>query len=200
MVYVLNYAEFKDKIVEALTANGLKGSVDEVIFLNTHSRGCEVLVHPWDEPDDVWAKVHFEWASINQALVEELSEDGMGDYVVESLGDLDAEVMMHVSYHLHFSDLMLAPDATRHVAEDMKGLAEQHFGEEGGVIAEVSMTSSESRLECLRFEVGTSAPMVTDEPWWEQFADVTGAMLEKMQMILFRLRSEYDSSPGRMND
>jgi len=58
------------------------------------------------------------------------------------------------------------------------------------------MTSSEARLECLRFEVNTSAPLITDEPWWEQLAEVVRLMLDKLQEILMRLRSKYGSSRG----
>jgi len=60
----------------------------------------------------------------------------------------------------------------------------------------VSMTSADARLECLRFEINTSAPMISEEPWWEQLADVCAAMLDKLEEIHGRLRSEFGSPRG----
>lgn len=192
---MLDYTEFRDRIVDTLNDHGLKGAVEEVIFLNSNSRGCEILVHPWSAPGDVWAKINFEWMGINQVFLEELTDDDPDDdHVTERLGDLDAEVMMHASFHLHFHYFSPSPDAVSDVAEEIKAQAESFFGDEGGVVAEVSMTSEEARLECLRFEVSTSAPLLTDEPWWDHLAEVTRLMLDKLQEILFRLTSEYGTS------
>lgn len=196
-MFVLDYGAFRDRLVQSLTAHGLQGSVDEVIFLNTNSRGCDVLVHPWTEPGEVWGKISFEWSAANQTLLEEVTDDELGhDFAFESIGDQDAEVMMHASFHLHFPHLYLSADAVRDVAEEIKEQAESFFGDEGGVVAEVSMTSADARLECLRFEVTTSAPFITDEPWWDQLAEVVRQMLDKLQEILIRLRSKYGTSRG----
>src|SRR5690606_15371477 len=158
---------------------------------------CEIFVHPWDEPGEVWGKISFEWSSVNQTLLDEVKEaDSASEYAEENLGEADAEVMMHASFHLHFIHFFLSADDVRDVAEEIEELAEAFFGDDGGVVAVVSMTSSDARLECLRFEVNTSAPLITDEPWWEQLAEVVRLMLDKLQEILMRLRSKYGSSRG----
>lgn len=195
-MHVLDYGAFRDALVDALSARGLQSSVDEAIFLGTNSRGCEVLIHYDDEPGDVWGKVSFEWVAANQALYEEVNEEGEEAYDPDLPLDPDAEVMMSAAFHLHFGDLSIATEAMREVAEEIKRHAEAFFGDEGGVIAEVSMTSADARLECLRFEVNTSAPFITEEPWWEQLANVCRSMLDKLQEIHGRLRSEYGSPRG----
>lgn len=196
MVHVLDYGAFRDSLVDAMTAKGLHGSVDEAVFLGTNSRGCEVLIHHFDEPGEVWGKVSFEWVAANQALLEEINERGEHDYDVHTSLDPDAEVMMNAAFHLHFGNLSIATEAMREVAEEIKRHAEAFFGDEGGVVAEVSMTSADARLECLRFEVNTAAPFVTEDAWWEQLADVCLSMLDKLHEIHGRLKSEYGSPRG----
>lgn len=195
-VHVLDYGAFRDALVDALGARGLQTSVDEAVFLGTSSRGCEILIHHDDEPADVWGKVSFEWVAANQALLEEINEQGEDAYDADLPLDPDAEVMMSAAFHLHFGDLSIATEAMREVAEEIKRHAEAFFGYDGGVVAEVSMTSADARLECLRFEVNTAAPFISDEPWWEQLAGVCRSMLDKLQEIHGRLRSEYGSPRG----
>jgi len=195
-VHVLDYGAFRDTLVDALTARGLQGSVDEAIFLGTNSRGCEVLIHHDDEPGEVWGKVSFEWVAANQALLEEMNEEGEQAYDPDLPLDPDAEVMLSAAFHLHFGDLYIATETMREVAEEIKRHAEAFFGDEGGVVAEVSMTSADARLECLRFEVNTAVPFITEDPWWEQLAGVCRSMLDKLQEIHGRLRSEYGSPRG----
>lgn len=195
-VHILDYSAFRDAIFHAIREEDLYGAVDEAVFLNTSSRGCEVFFHPFEEPKEVWGKVSFEWVAENQALYDELRLAEDLEFILDSPDDVDAEVMMQASFHLHFGDLSISTEAVRDVAEEIKALAEAFFGDDGGVIAEVSMTSAEARLECLRFEVNTSAPFVTDEPWWDHLADVCRSMLDKLQDILSRLRSEFGSSRG----
>lgn len=195
-MHVLDYAAFRDALVDAVTAKGLHASVDEMVFLGTSSRGCEVLIHHFEEPGEVWGKVSFEWVAANQALFEELSDQGTDPYDVLASMDPDAEVMMNAAFHLHFGNLSVATETMREVAEEIKRHAESYFGDEGGVVAEVSMTSADARLECLRFEVNTSAPLVSEEPWWEQMADVCLSMLDKLQEIHGRLKSEFGSPRG----
>lgn len=191
-MYVLDYAALRDTLFEALAEKDLQGSIDEALYLNVSSRGCEIFVHPFAEPEEVWGKISFEWVADNQVLYEELTrEDGDAS---DGLGDPRSEVMMHVEFHLHFGDLSIATDAVRDVAKEIKGQAEAFFGDDGGVVAEVSMTSDFARLECLRFEVNTTAPLVSEESWWEQLADVCYAMLDKLQEIYLRLNAEYGTT------
>lgn len=194
-MHVLDYAAFRDALVDAITSKGLQVSLDEAVFLGTNSRGCEVLIHHFDEPGEVWGKVSFEWVAANQALLEELNEQG-DVYDADMPLDPDAEVMMNAAFHLHFGNLSIATEAMSEVAAEIKRHAEAFFGDDGGVVAEVSMTSADARLECLRFEVNTSAPFISEEPWWEQLAEVCVAMLDKLQEIHGRLRSEFGSPRG----
>lgn len=195
-MHVLDYGAFRDSIVDAVAAKGLRASVDEAVFLGTSSRGCEVLIHHFDEPGEVWGKVSFEWMAANQSLLEEITDQSADAYDVHASLDPDAEVMMNAAFHLHFGNLSIATEAMREVAAEIKRHAENFFGDDGGVVAEVSMTSADARLECLRFEVNTSAPFVTDEPWWEQLAEVCLSMLDKLHEIHGRLKSEYGSPRG----
>jgi len=194
-VHVLDYAGFRDALVDAITSKGLQVSVDEAVFLGTNSRGCELLIHHDDEPGEVWGKVSFEWVAANQALFEEIHEQG-DVYDPDMPLDPDAEVMMNAAFHLHFGTLSISTEAMSGVAAEIKRHAEAFFGDDGGVVAEVSMTSADARLECLRFEINTSAPMISEEPWWEQLADVCAAMLDKLEEIHGRLRSEFGSPRG----
>ncbi|MBO2520946.1 MAG: hypothetical protein LOD85_02115 [Clostridia bacterium] len=195
-MHVLDYGELRDALVDALAAQGLQSSVDEMVFLGTSSRGCEILMHHGDEPGEVWGKVSFEWVAANQALLEELDDHDADAYDPSLSLDPDAEVMLSAAFHLHFNEIAIAPEAMREVAEEIKRHAEAFFGDEGGVVAEVSMTSADARLECLRFEVNTSASFVSEEPWWDQLAGVCRSMLDKLQEIHGRLRSEYGSPRG----
>ncbi|HLS89706.1 MAG TPA: hypothetical protein VK101_00460 [Limnochordia bacterium] len=194
-MHVLDYAGFRDALVDAITSKGLQVSVDEAVFLGTNSRGCELLIHHDDEPGEVWGKVSFEWVAANQALFEEIHEQG-DVYDPDMPLDPDAEVMMNAAFHLHFGTLSISTEAMSGVAAEIKRHAEAFFGDDGGVVAEVSMTSADARLECLRFEINTSAPMISEEPWWEQLADVCAAMLDKLEEIHGRLRSEFGSPRG----
>jgi hypothetical protein len=194
-VHVLDYAGFRDTLVDAITSKGLQVSIDEAVFLGTNSRGCELLIHHDDEPGEVWGKVSFEWVAANQALFEEIHEQG-DVYDPDMPLDPDAEVMMNAAFHLHFATLSISTEAMSGVAAEIKRHAEAFFGDDGGVVAEVSMTSADARLECLRFEINTSAPMISEEPWWEQLADVCAAMLDKLEEIHGRLRSEFGSPRG----
>lgn len=194
-MHVLDYAGFRDALVDAITSKGLQVSVDEAVFLGTNSRGCELLIHHDDEPGEVWGKVSFEWVAANQALFEEIHEQG-DVYDLDMPLDPDAEVMMNAAFHLHFGTLSISTEAMSGVAAEIKRHAEAFFGDDGGVVAEVSMTSADARLECLRFEINTSAPMISEEPWWEQLADVCAAMLDKLEEIHGRLRSEFGSPRG----
>lgn len=194
-MHVLDYAGFRDTLVDAITSKGLQVSIDEAVFLGTNSRGCELLIHHDDEPGEVWGKVSFEWVAANQALFEEIHEQG-DVYDPDMPLDPDAEVMMNAAFHLHFGTLSISTEAMSGVAAEIKRHAEAFFGDDGGVVAEVSMTSADARLECLRFEINTSAPMISEEPWWEQLADVCAAMLDKLEEIHGRLRSEFGSPRG----
>lgn len=196
-MHVLDYNGFRDAIVDAVSSQDLETSIDEAVFLGSSSRGCEIFVHSDPEPSEVWGKISFEWAAGNQALFEYHKE---GDRVATDIdpSDPNAEVMMHLAFHLHFGALSISTDAVRDVAQEIQGTAAIYFGDEGGVVAEVSMTSSEAKLECLRFEVNTSAPMIVEEPWWEQLAEVCRALIDKLQAIFVRLNSEFGSSRGNV--
>lgn len=189
---VVDYNTLRDAVMDAFAAYDLQTSFDEAVFLNTHSRACEIYVHRTDEPREVWAKLGFEWTASNQVLFERLKEfeEELDDVPIDQPG---AEVIMHASFHLHFGVLTIAPDAMRSAAEDMSRVGELFFGDEGGVVAEVSMTSSDARLECLRYEVGTAAPLVVQDSWWDQLAEVFVSMLDKLQEIFERLNYEYGS-------
>lgn len=190
---VMEYNTFRDALIDALAAYGLQTTVDEAIFLNTHSRGCEIFVYRTDEPKEVWGKLGFEWVASNQTLYESLREMS-GDVTDETaLSDPGVEVMIHASFHLHFGLLPLGPEAMRTAAVDINQVGELFFGDDGGVVAEVSMTAADARLECLRYEVNTSAPLVAHEAWWDQLAEVYVSMLDKLQEIFERLNYEYGS-------
>ena len=189
---VLDYNAFRDTIIDALAAYDLQTSIDEAIYLDSHSRGCEIFVHRTEEPKEVWAKLGFEWEAANQALYESIKDAGEGE-AEEYLNDPGVEVPIHASFHLHFGLLPVSPDAMRSAAEDINRVGEAFFGEDGGVIAEVSLTSSDARLECLRYEVNTSAPLATKEAWWDQLAEVYVSMLDKLQEIFERFNYEYGS-------
>lgn len=191
----LDYNAFRDSILDALAAEDLESSIDEAVFLGSSSRGCEIFVHPRAEPEEVWGKISFEWAAANQALYE-FKKEGEGVPDEMDLRDPSVEVMMHLAFHLHFGALTITTDAVRDVAQEIQETASVFFGDDGGVVAEVSMTSSEARLECLRFEVNTSAPMIAEDAWWEQLAEVCRTLIEKLEAILERLNSEFGSSRG----
>lgn len=189
---ILDYNAFRDTLIDALAAYDLHTSIDEAIYLNGNSRGCDIFVHRSDEPKEVWAKLGFEWIAANQALYEEIKDAGP-EFIEETVAtDPGVDVMIHASFHLHFGLLPVSPDAMRWAAEDINRVGEAFF-EDGGVIAEVSLTSTEARLECLRFEANTTAPLATREPWWDQLAEVCVSMLDKLQEILERLHYEYGS-------
>lgn len=189
---VLDYGAFRDALLDALASYELQTTVDEAVFLNSHSRGCEIFVHRFDEPKEVWGKLGFEWMAANQAALESLKEGDAPSFdEVES--DPGFEVMVHASFHLHFGLLPVSPDIMRSVAEDINRVGQTFFGDDGGVIAEVSMSASHARMECLRYEVNTSAPLASDEPWWDQLAEVYVSMLDKLQEIFERLNYEYGS-------
>lgn len=196
-MHVLDYNEFRDAIIDAVSSQDLETSIDEAVFLGSSSRGCEIFVHPDPEPSEVWGKISFEWAAGNQALLESYKEGDRGANGIDP-ADPYAEVMMHLAFHLHFGALSISPDAVRDVAQEIHETGAMFFGDDGGVVAEVSMTSSEAKLECLRFEVNTSAPMVADESWWDQLAEVCRALIDKLQAIFVRLNSEFGSSRGNV--
>lgn len=192
-VEFIDYNAFRDALIDAFEAYDLQTTVDEAIFLNTNSRGCEIYIHRHGEPREVWAKLGFEWVAANQSLVDrlkEFNEDLMDGSLVTEQG---FEVMMHASFHLHFGLLPIAPDAMRSAAEDISRAGELFFGDDGSVVAEVSMTASDARLECLRYEVNTSAPLIAEESWWDQLAEVFLSMLDKLQEIFERFNYEYGS-------
>ncbi len=192
-VEAMEYNTFKETLLDALTAYDLQTSVDEAVFLNTHSRGCEIFVHRSDEPREVWGKLGFEWVAANQALYERMREIE-GDVSEESaLTDPGVEVLIHASFHLHFGLLPIGPEAMREAAVDINRVGELFFGEDGGVVAEVSMTATDARLECLRYEVNTSAPLVVQDAWWDQLAEVYVSMLDKLQEIFERMNYEFGS-------
>lgn len=197
-MHVLDYNAFRDRLLDAIEARGFECSVDEMVFLNSASRGCDIFVYPDGEGGEVWGKVSFEWLPSNQALLDELNQQSSESDIDASAwaSDPDAEVMMHFSFHLHFDSLSIATEAVTEAAEEIKALGETFFGDDGGMVAEVSMTSADARLECLRFEVDTSAPLISEEAWWDDLAEVCRAMLDKLEQILARLRLEYGSSRG----
>ena len=194
-MHVFDYNGFRDSIVDALTSQGLEASIDEAVFLSSSSRGCEIFINSEPEPTEVWGKISFEWSGANQALYEYLT-DGEREQIEADPSDPNAEVMMHLAFHLHFGVLSISTEAVSNVAQEIQETAAMFFGDDGGVVAEVSMTASEAKLECLRFEVDTSASMVTEEPWWEQLAEVCRALIDKLQAIFVRLNSEFGSSRG----
>jgi len=196
-VEVLDYDGFRDAIVDALSSQDLETSIDEAVFLGSSSRGCEIFVHPDPEPSEVWGKISFEWAAGNQALYESY-KDGEGEEAEIDPSDPYVEVIMHLAFHLHFGALSISTDAVRDVAQEIQETAAIFFGDDGGVIAEVSMTSSEAKLECLRFEVETSAPIFADDAWWDRLADVCRTLVDKLQAIFVRLNSEFGSPRGNV--
>ncbi len=196
-MHVLDYNGFRDSIVDAITSQDLETSIDEAVFLGSSSRGCEIFVHADPEPAEVWGKISFEWSAANQALFEFHKEGDRRAAEVDA-SDPSAEVMMHIAFHLHFGVLSISTDAVRDVAQEIQETAVMFFGDDGGVVAEVSMTSSEAKLECLRFEVNTSAPMMVEEPWWDQLADVCRTLIDKFQAIFVRLNSEFGSPRGNV--
>lgn len=181
--------------MEAISAQGLQTSADEALFLNGNSRGCDVFAHENEEPGEVWGKIGFEWVAANQNLFEVLREQDV-PYVEDVHADGAAEVMMHFSFHLHFGALVIATDAIRTVADEIQSLGSRFFGDDGGVVAEVSMTASEARLECVRYEVNTSAPLVAENPWWDEVAEVCRVVLDKLESIYQRLSTENGSQRG----
>lgn len=197
-MHVLDYNAFRDRLLDAIEVQGFECSVDEVVYLNNASRGCDIFVYPDGEGGEVWGKVSFEWLPSNQALLDEMQQQASEEELDESAwaSDPDAAVMMHVAFHLHFDSLPIATEAVTEAAEEIKELGESFFGDDGGVVAEVSMTSADARLECLRYEADTSAPLASEEEWWDDLAEVCRAMLDKLEKILARLRLEYGSSRG----
>lgn len=194
-MHVLDYNGFRDAVVDAVASQDLEASIDEAVFLGSSSRGCEIFVHSEPEPAEVWGKISYEWSAANQALFEMQKEGDRRPAEFEG-SDPSAEVMMHMAFHLHFGVLSISTDAVRDVAQEIQETAAIFFGDDGGVVAEVSMTASDAKLECLRFEVNTSAPMITEEPWWDQLAEVCRTLIDKLQAIFVRLNSEFGSSRG----
>ena len=190
---VMDYHAFRDALIDALASYDLQTTVDEAVFLGSMSRGCEVFAFRSDEPKEVWGKLGFEWVPANQILLENLKDSPEGAIQEALETDPGVEVMIHASFHLHFGLLPVAPDVMRTVALDISSVGQTFFGDDGGVIAEVSMTSSDAHLECLRYEVNTSAPIIATEPWWDQLAEVYASMLDKLQEIFERLNYEYGS-------
>jgi len=195
---LLDYAGFRDRLAQAFSSAGkFQVRLDEVVYLSDGSRGCEILVYPDGQKDGVWGKLGFEWVAENQAFYEE-AEHAMHERNGEPppLDREAAEVNMHAAFHLHFDEFDVTADVIRDVAETMKARAEEYFSDEGGVVAEVRLTSDAAKLECLRFEVNATGAAWADEPWWERWGAVFAGMLEHLERIHGDLQEEFGSACG----
>jgi hypothetical protein len=189
---VYDYNDLRDRLTESLLEADLRISVDEVVYLSGLTRECEILVYPRSVGPDVWGKVAFEWTAGNQSLLDVLDQDQ--EFASELLDDLDlasAQVLMHCEFHLHFGHLVVSTDVVRDVASHIKDQAEQYFGGEGGVVAEVHLTSEEAKLDCLRYEVNTMTSLITDEEWWERWGYLCRDMLSHLSAIHTHLESMF---------
>lgn len=189
---VLDYNTFRDRLADSLAEAGMKVTTEEAMYLSTLSRGCDVYVYPATDGPDVWGKVGFEWTSENQTLLEDLDHElEYGDPQLDDIDMAAGQVMMHSEFHLHFNRLAVSTDIISDVASSMKKLAEEFFGDEGGVVAEVYLASDEAKLDCLRYEVNTSASMLCEQPWWENWGVICRGMLTHMAEVYMRLESMF---------
>lgn len=188
----LDYNAFRDRLADSLSEAGMRVTVEEAVYLGTLSRGCDIFIYPASEGPDVWGKVAFEWAPDNQALLEEIEhESEYGNNHIDEIDISSSQVMMHCEFHLHFGRLAVSTEVVSDVAGNIKKLAEEYFGDDGGIVAEVYLSSDEAKLDCLRYEVNTSAPMVTDEPWWENWGVMCRGMLVHVADVYIRLENMF---------
>lgn len=188
---VLDYRSLRDKLMTSLSEAGFRVSADEAVFLHSLSRGCDIYVYPV-VGSDIWAKIGFEWTAVNQVLVEQFGDE-LTDIPVD-MDDMDAEaaqVAMHCEFHLHFGALAISTEVLRDVATTMKQHAELYFGNEGGVVAEVYLTSDDAKLDCLRYEVNTCASLLAAEPWWNRWRDIVHGLLGKLANLYVKLETEF---------
>ncbi len=194
----LDYRLVRDRMVESLVGTGLRVTVEEAVFLNSLSKGCDIFVYPAVTGPDVWAKIGFEWLAANQALFEQIEQDGeLAGAAPEETGQIEedaTQVLMHCEFHLHFSALAMATEVMRDVATGIKKHAELYFGDDGGVVAEVFLSSDEAKLDCLRYEINSAVPMVTDQPWWNRWSEVARGMLDKLADLYVQLENEFGPS------
>lgn len=200
-MYILNYEDFRDHLVDAMMLAGLRARTDEVLYLTDMTRGCEIHVSTDDNAEEPWGKLAFEWTSENQALSQRAhARFESGNRCLEDLDLVGNKVGMHAAFHLHFDGLRVGSDVIRDVTEIIRTHAEGEFGPDGDVVAEVRLTAEYAGVECLRFEVHAECPLVSTEPWWDEWGEVFATMLAKFEEIYGRLETEFGGSDREVSE
>lgn len=196
-MYILSYEELLQHMQEGMVDRGMRVRKDEVLYLNDMARGCEFLIQLSEKAgheDGPWGKLMIEWVPENEVFTAQLDEHDPGEAFLQPNSLFDergAQVMLHAAFHLHFDSFPIGIGRIHQITEILRSHAEEYFGGDGDVVAEVRMTVAEAALACLRYEVNAGAMIITPEPWWKEWAEIFRGMLEGLRKIYEQLATEF---------
>lgn len=196
-MYILSYDGLLQRIQEGMVSRRLRVRKDEVLYLSDMARGCELLIQLPEKtgPDDApWGKLVIEWVPENEVFTSRMQDNDPDDPFLQQNSWFDergAQVMLHAAFHLHFDSFPIGIERIHQITEVLRTHAEEYFGGDGDVVAEVRMTVAEAALACLRYEVNAGAMVITPEPWWEEWVDIFVGMLEGLRKIYDQLAAEF---------
>lgn len=195
-MYILSYEDLVRHVQDGMERKGLQVRKDEVVYLNDMARACELLIQLPEKDgheEGPWGKLIIEWVPENEVFVSQLEEHDLNDPFMQPNGLFDergAQVMLHAAFHMHFESFSIGIDRVHQITEVLRTQAEEYFGGDGDVVAEVRLTASEAALACLRYEVNAGAMVYTPEPWWEEWVDIFVGMLNGLRQLYDQLASE----------
>lgn len=188
-MHVTDYEGLRKLLIGTMTDAGLLVKTDEVLYLNELTRICELFIQRPIDRESTWAKVGFEWRAENQAALTFAHETDLIEAATHGL--VDSRIMLHAAFHLHFDGLEVGADVIHEVTEALLGHARRYFGNDGSIVAELRLQSTQASIECLRYEIDVEAPTAGSLEWWQTWGAVCAGMLTQFDAIHEELYTRY---------